>query len=126
MIKTKWNLQLLYKHNKDPQIEADLQRAEAAYTAFATKYRDRTDYLSDAKLLAEALTEYENLRKTLIAKPYMYLAYQRDLDSQNNDVEAKVTLLQTRYQKTINEVTFFRVALAKITPDNQKLYKPKR
>ena len=44
-IKKEWDLSLLYKSVKDPQIEKDIALAEKAYSSFAKKYKnDRNKY----------------------------------------------------------------------------------
>jgi hypothetical protein len=52
-----WNLAELYVGPDDPQIEADLQRAEAAVAAFSTKWKPKTGEFSRAAILRQALDE---------------------------------------------------------------------
>lgn len=121
-IKTNWDLKLLYKSPADPAIEQDLARAEAAYDAFAATYSGRTDYLSDEVKLFDALQAYEQLGDALLGKAYMYFSYQRYLNSKDSKVEAKVNLLNERYTKYANKITFFVLSLGKITPEYQAIF----
>lgn len=120
LMKTKWDLTLLYKSPKDPQIERDLVNAEKEFTDFAQKYAGRTDYLEDANKLAEALADSEKLDDSLIGKPSLYFNYLSDLDSRDEKVQAKLNLLTDRVQKITQQTLFFPVALSRIAPDKQQ------
>lgn len=121
-IKTKWNLDLLYKSDTDPAIERDLRRMERAHESFARQYAGRTDYLSNPAKLLPALRDFEKLSDQALGKPYAYFAYRQDLDSKDAKVEAQLNLLAQRYTKSGNLITFFAVSLAKIKPAKQKKF----
>lgn len=119
-IKTSWDLSLLYRSLTDPQIERDVVTLEQTYDNFAQKYAQRADYLEDERKLAAVLADYEKLVGDLADdKPILYFHYHRDLNSKNTVVEAKLNILSERYNQLGNKIIFFKVALSKITPENQ-------
>src|ERR1700733_12004833 len=60
---TSWNLAPLFASDDDPQIEKQRKIVEKANRAFVTKWQKRDDYLSDPKVLKQALDEYQTLLK---------------------------------------------------------------
>jgi oligoendopeptidase F len=122
-IKTKWDLTLLYQGNNDPRIERDLKRTEAAYQKFARAWSGREDYLTDEKVLAKALAAYEALAAKLTPeKPLLYFNYQKDLNTGDAAVQARLNLLMERYSQAQNQLVFFPVALARIKPADQRRF----
>lgn len=122
-MKTEWNFQLLYKSPKDPQIEKDMRTMERAYVSFEKKYRGKADYTkSEAKLFA-ALKDYEKLFKaTASGKPILYFSFIKELDSSNNEAEARIRQFEERLTKAANKVQFFELALGKIPATKQRLF----
>lgn len=119
-MKTTWNLGLLYASPKDPKIMKDVAEIEKAFDTFEKKYSKNRKYLTDAKALLVALTEYEKL--DALPNPLVYLHLLNDIESQNTEAEAvrnKVSQLLTRLS---NKIIFFRLSLAAITPKQQKLF----
>ncbi|MDO8575171.1 MAG: M3 family metallopeptidase, partial [bacterium] len=121
--KIKWNLKQLYKDSKDPQIEMDIRAVEMAYDNFIMKYKDKDDYLKDENALQNAMKDYENMYKDLcIAKPYLYFAYRKDLNSKDADAEAKMNLIAERFTKNENRLIFFTNKLAKLSVENKEKF----
>ena len=56
-MQTNWNFDLLNTS------EEQLKVVEERNLAFATKWKNRTDYLTDPKVLKEALDEYDDIQK---------------------------------------------------------------
>ena len=52
-LKNSWNLGLLYKSEKDPQIEKDLKIIEKSYSDFEKKYK-KIDFISTPSKLLNA------------------------------------------------------------------------
>ncbi|MEI6316551.1 MAG: M3 family oligoendopeptidase [bacterium] len=121
-IKTAWNLSRVYAGVDDPKIETHIQKAEAVYQAFADKYSTDKKYLTDERKLAQAISDYQDLLGTAIAKPYLYFAYKHDLNSADSIAESKMSLLSERMSKCSNKIVFFSVALSKISKPLQKKY----
>ncbi len=122
-IQTAWNLNLLYASKIDPQIDKDIALAEARVSVFAKKYQKDKGYLADENKLFKALTEYEALEGMPEGiKPIMYFAYLGDLNSADQAVQARMSLLQERYTKIGNKLVFFSLSLGKISSDQQKKF----
>ena len=118
-IKTTWNLGLMYKSPKDPQIEKDIKAIETACAAFERKYKN-SDFIKTPELLAKALNDYEKLRDTTGNKPWQYFALQTDLDSSNSQAGAAATRIEQRINKATNRTTFFTLQIAKIPTKEHK------
>ncbi len=121
--KTEWDFKnLFYKQGlKDPQIEADMKRAEKVCEDFAKKYSKEENYLSDAKVLSKTLDEYEKLYAECASnKPGFYLSLLLAKDSQNVEAQAKMNLLNERLTRAFNKIIFFDLKLGKISTAKQK------
>src|SRR5581483_5916019 len=121
--KTEWNLGLLYKSPKDPQIEKDIRTIEAAFNNFEKKYKDKDDYLKNEAALFRALTDGEKLRDIVgSTRPLHYFHLLKDIDSQNKIAEARLNQLSEHLTKVSNKVLFFELKLGKIPPNLQKRF----
>ena len=122
MSQTTWDLALLYKSNRDPQIEKDLQKIERACRAFEKNYKDKPFTASPAALAA-ALEYRERLSSELDgSKPWWYFALQSDLDSANSEASALATKYGQRITEATNRIAFFELGIARVTPAKQKQY----
>jgi oligoendopeptidase F len=118
--KTQWDLALLYKSPKDPQIEKDMASIEKACADFEKKYRNK-DFTSTPEKLLRALQDSELLDKqTLGGKPWWYFALGSYMDSDNAFASAMSTKLEQRLSVSSNKVTFFALKVAKIPKSQQK------
>jgi oligoendopeptidase F len=115
-----WNLSLLYKGDNDPQIEKDIAETEKAFAAFEKKYKGK-DFTSSAAKLKKALEEAEKLvNANKGIKAWRYFYFRRDMDSQDEAVQAKLARVASRMTEAGNKLTFFKLALGKIPPTLQK------
>lgn len=120
--KYKWNLGLLYSSPKDPAIEADMVHFENICKDFAAKYdRPEKPYMDNPSNLLEALADYEELNNHDLA-PFFYFYYLRDLQADNIEATAKISLLENRIAKAQSLTTFFTISLGKISGENQKKF----
>ena len=119
-----WDLTQLYKPaNRAKDVEADVRKVERAMTAFAEKYRKDKRHLKDPKALLRALQESEKLSAMPeMARPYMYFAYVRELNSTDQEAEAMINKLTDRLTKVENKLVFFDLELGKISPALQKKF----
>jgi oligoendopeptidase F len=117
----KWNLSELYNGDDDPRIQADVEAARAAATAFAAKWRSRDDYLTDAAVLGEALADYEQLAREhgVAARPSYYLWLRRTVDQNNNDLKAKTAVVEKAVAEISNQLKFFELKLGQTKPADQ-------
>lgn len=122
-----WNLGLLYKNDKDPQIEKDIQDIEKAYASFEKKYRNKDFTKTPASLLV-ALEEFETINLALSKKnPSWYFSLKIDIDSSDEYAQAMETKISQRLTIAANKVTFFDLVIGKIPKKEQKKflsYKP--
>ncbi len=119
--KTEWNLGLLYKNDKDPQIEKDIQAAEKACALFEKKYKGK-DFTSTSKKLLLALADYESIEKLIDSKSWWYFALKSDLDSDNAIAGASATRIDQRLNNATNKLTFFGLTIGLIPVKKQKEY----
>jgi oligoendopeptidase F len=121
-IKTTWDLTLLYKNEKDPQIEKDMKAVEVACIAFEKKFKGKDFTSTTAKLLA-VLKQYETLN-TIIGghKAWWYFRLRTDVDSADDTAQAQTTRMSQRFTGATNKLAFFSIQLGKIPSVDQKKF----
>ncbi|OGC45153.1 hypothetical protein A2V49_02440 [candidate division WWE3 bacterium RBG_19FT_COMBO_34_6] len=117
-----WDLNKLYKDDSDPNIAKDQDIIYRKSYEFINKWKDRTDYLIDAKILKNALDEYEYWAKEygLSGKIGYYFSLKISLDQANPRYKAMTNKLHEFEVKILNDIQFFHLNLAKISPDKQE------
>ena len=123
-IATTWNLNLLLVNPTDKSLLIDIKRSTNAVEKFRKKWGHRKDYLGSAKVLRQALDDYENLQKKWgvggKANYYLELAYSL------NQNDPKLKAIKNKVNEVANTNTtliqFFDINLARITPTKQKLF----
>lgn len=118
-IKTEWNLKAIYNSLEDSQIEKDITLTEKAYTNFANKYGNSTDYLKGGPELLEALKDWEKLAIAPADRIIRYLHCVTDTDASNSKAQALNNVMMDRITKASNKVLFFELNLAKISKEVQ-------
>lgn len=119
-LKTEWNLGLLYKSLKDPQIDKDIEAFAEVCRGFEEKYAKSSMYLSDEDALLSALTDYEELTRLLSSsKPGIYFSLCEAIKSDDSAASAKQNLIRDRLMREGNRAIFFELRLAKIPKDAQ-------
>lgn len=120
--RTEWNLGLLYKSEKDPQIEKDIKLIEVACADFEKKYKGK-NFTSTSIKLFKALNDYELLKeKTAGNKPWWYFALRSDMNSDDSFAGAAATRIEQRLSKATNRLIFFSLEIGKIPQSKQKIY----
>ncbi len=120
--KTEWNLGLLYKNDRDPQIEKDIKAIEAACSAFEKKYKGK-DFKSTSKKLEQALAEREKLSEVMNGnKCWWYFALRTDLDSNDSKAGALATKMDQRINIATNKIKFFFLEVAQIAKQDQQKF----
>lgn len=116
-----WDLSVLYKSDDDPQIGKDLATVTREAEKFALKWRERTDYLSDPKVLRQALDEIEQRAKNYGSdgKPGYYIGLRLAQDQNNSKLRALETKISDVAKTNITTTQFFSLNLAKISPATQ-------
>lgn len=106
------------------------EKAEELFHSFRQKREWREDYLSDAKLLREALDDYEKIENgtrwsglwddfwVIWAESYYY-RLQTCLHSEDQWIRANANLADEFAIKMQNEILFFELSLSKISEEKQ-------
>ena len=106
------------------------QKAEEIFSSFKNKRENREDYLSDSKALKEALDEYEKIQDWtrwngfggdfgVIWTESFYYRMQTCLHSDDQEMRAKSNQADDFATKLQNEILFFELKLARISPEKQ-------
>ncbi len=118
-IKYNWNLKLLYKNDKDPQIEKDIIETENICKNFNKKYSNKD--FSNKKELLKAVRDFEILtEKISSSKPLWYFSLREDIESSNKYVNSQKIKIGNRLNKAINETLFFEIRLGQLDTKIQK------
>lgn len=121
MNKMKWNFKLIYKSDKDPQIEKDLKERERQINRFSKKYKFDNSYLTSNKGLLSLIKDYEKILDNKRAfAPVMYFYFKKDIESTNRYAQSELNKLYERYSKMDNELIFFQIELGKVDEKRQK------
>ncbi len=118
---TTWNLKLLYKNDSDPQMVKDRETIEKKSHEFVKKWKHRTDYLTDPKLLRQALDDYEEWTRYYEGggKEWYYFHLRSEQDQIDPTIRAKMNQIQNFKQRIDDGMRFFYLSLAKISEKNQ-------
>jgi oligoendopeptidase F len=125
-MKTDWNLGLLFKNEKE--IAKERKVVEEKTSAFVKKWEGRDDYLKDAKVLREALDEYNEWASnwgTGTREDYYY-SLKSSLDQNDPKIKAAVNKIEEFSTKLGNSTQFYSIRVSKIDKKLQsKLLKDK-
>jgi oligoendopeptidase F len=120
--KTNWDLSPLLATDDDPKIKEYRNAITKASKAFASKWRDRTDYLEDPKLLKETLDEYEAWgRENGNGIEYYYFHLRASLDSVSPEIKAGEGQAREFLIDIENQIQFFSLNIAKIPAEKQSV-----
>ena len=111
-----WNLKPIAKFNR-PEIERNIK-------AFAKKWKGTTGYLEKATVLAEAITEYEQIQQTHgVGGNELYYSWLRTTEDENDPkIKAQFNQAMEFAHKMEDEIRFFELSLAKIKPQDQEKF----
>lgn len=114
--KTEWDLSVFFKDDNDPAIEKEKNRVEKETKRFINKWSGRSDYLENPEVLAAALTEYDEWKRTtgLDGKIGFYFSLRQALDEANPELKAKIQKIDDFANKLLNEIQFFSLRLGKV------------
>ncbi|KKQ83405.1 MAG: Oligoendopeptidase PepF [Parcubacteria group bacterium GW2011_GWB1_38_8] len=121
-IKTKWDLQLLYKSDSDPKIEKDLRLIEQLCESFAKKHKGK-QFTKTPQTLLKILDESEKLNELMDScAPSHYFHFKTDLDSSDDKSFAISTKYGQRLTEASNKIKFLGLEIAKIPLNKQKTF----
>lgn len=112
--KYEWNLGLLYKGPKDPQIEKDMQKIEKACTDFEKKYKGK-NFIKNSSSFLESLKDYERLLMESTYKPLWYFHLSKSINTNDTTILSLYAQFDERQRKAFNKVLFFDLELAKMS-----------
>ena len=120
--KTSWDMSLLYKGIKDPQIEKDVQTIENAFSSLEKKYKNGTFVKTPQSLLA-ALKVVEALLVTAQgSRPFVYFYFLTEINTEDTVARATLTKLEQRMTTAANKLAFFDLTIAGIPKGQQKKF----
>ena len=119
-----WNLKTLYKSEKDPQIQKDIDISQQQNKIFVTRWRDNTKYLEKPKILLQAIQEYEKLEETYgqCQKPLYYLSLRFYLNQTDPVIKGMLSKISETATKMGNDIQFFELNISKIPKEKQKAF----
>lgn len=124
-IKKNWDLSPLFKSDNDPAIKQHRKKANAEVNKLITKWKDRDDHLTDAKALAELLSDYEQWLdgEGAYAQEWYYFYSRRDLKQSDTKIRARYTQVNQDGQELINKTRFLIHNIAtRISAKNQSKF----
>ena len=118
--KTSWNLSLIFSNEAD--FEAEKQRVTSENYKFINKWKDRSDYLTDASVLKQALDELEQIEATVGTTGALsyYYGLKLALDQTNPQILSKLNKIEEFAVKIANDMEFFNNKVAHIDIQTQK------
>ena len=126
-MENEWNLKLLFNSDDDPAIEEYQKCIKNKVGAFVDKWADKNDYLTDSKILKQALDDYSSLE---IVGPtggdgsgtkdgfYFWLRTQQE--QSGSELKAKYNKSLEFGNDLINSIRFFTINLGTIESEKQK------
>ncbi|MFH1802737.1 MAG: M3 family oligoendopeptidase [archaeon] len=123
-IKKEWDLSPLLKSDGDPEIGKKLEKAKEANQKFTDKWKTRSDYLKDPKILKQVLDDLEAVEKDygLSGDPGYYFTLRFYQDQANPEVKAKLNKIEELEKQIKNNRKFFTLNISKIPEKEQKKF----
>ncbi len=122
--KMEWDLTPLYDSDTDGKIDSDIKTSEQEIIKFTSKWKNRSDYLENPKILKEALDEYERWAEKygIAGSANYYLGLRSALEQSNPDLKAKINKLSEKSVEMGNEIQFFMLGVSKIPKEKQEAF----
>lgn len=118
---TDWNLDLLV-NNDDLKATAQVERAAFAVDSFCKTWKENTKFLSDARVLRQALDEYEQLMRNfgLDGNVGYYYSLKHSLNSEDASTKAGLSQATQNAQAQWSKIQFFTHSLSQIPQKKQE------
>lgn len=120
-INTQWNLSQLLPNDSESNLKKEREEIEKNISKFYKKWKDRDDYLSDSKILKEALSHFEKIIRdhgSGGAQSY-YFSLKLAKDQNNSKLKAINKKISEFEDKMRDKIRFFNLSLMKISKGNQ-------
>lgn len=120
----KWNLKPLFKGDNDPNIAQKQAEVLKASYKFINKWKIREDYLSDPKVLAVALKEFEAWDNNFGTNDQVcyYFSLRGELEKGNAKIKASFNQAKDVAVRIDNDIQFFTLNLSKLPATTQKKF----
>ncbi|MBI2620778.1 M3 family oligoendopeptidase [candidate division WWE3 bacterium] len=117
-----WNLSLLLKDETLARVEKEKEIITKGSYSFINKWKARSDYLDDPKILKDALDEYEHWAKHFGTSGSLgyYFSLKSSKDQTDPEIKAQRNKLEDFGTKILNDVEFFTIRISKISEKKQK------
>ncbi len=110
---------IFYNSINDPQISEDQKKVEQQISHFVTTRQNNTSFQTDPQQLKLALDEFEAIRAGDISKAEAYFRFKSAQNMEDNQIKAKLNIINNRKKQLISQLQFFELAIAKITSEYQ-------
>lgn len=119
---TDWNFLPFFWDIDDPKIEEKRKEWSRKTEDFILKWKDRTDYLKDPKILKEALDDYEEWKRLFGAEAdeFYYFWLKSQQDQNDSEIKAKFNKVEEFSKKIENDMKFFTLNISKIKEKEQE------
>lgn len=123
-MKTSWNYKLIFENLSEKELKAEQEALIKANEAFARKWKKNRKYLEDVKILKTALDELELLQRNFgqSGRGGYYYWLQSQIDETNPGIKANKQQYDDLATRLSNELRFFELSLAKVSPATQKKF----
>lgn len=118
------DLSPLFQNDDDPNMKINRKKVAIANYNFINKWKNRTDYLKNPKILKKALDEYELLHRefgTGGGEDYYFLI-KTQIDQNNTKIKARFNQIEDISLKIYNDLQFFELNLSKIPPKTRSRF----
>lgn len=121
-LQTSWDLTPLFKSDKDPKMGEELENIQKGVQKFVSKWQKNEQFLSDPKVLKQALDEYEALMRNwgTTGKLGYYWWLKSQQDQNNSFIKAQLNKIEDFGKKLWNELQFFEHRLGKVRLEKQQ------
>lgn len=121
-IKTEWDLSLIQKDASEKGIKKEQTEFENNYKNFISKWKDRKDYLTDSRILKEALDDYEMLMEVSGdggGRLSFYMHLKSSINLLDTDIKAQENKISKWATDLDNDLQFFPLSIARIPHEKQ-------
>lgn len=126
--KTSWDFSHLFKKETEAELKKSSEEAEKAARGFINRWKSRTDYLKNPKILKQALDEFELLTKEQFGageegrgdKTMFYYWLKTQIDQNNPELKARYNKKLENQKRIEKDILFFELSLGKIPSEKQK------
>jgi oligoendopeptidase F len=127
---TDWNLGHL---EKGESFDEKRKRWDEETKKFLSKWKSRKDYLEDPEVLREALDDYEGwadlygpstdeYSSPSSSEEVYYYWLKTQLNENDGEFKAKFNKADEKGKELGNSLSFFKISLSKISPEQQKIF----